>query len=230
MATASASALRSPFLRPKYLVFAFVGLMVAYVLRHNEAFLINSQHPVWQHYQPFKWYLLPHGIAGACALLLGPMQFSDRLRRRYAKLHRVVGRIYVGGVFLAGPLGFYIQFFEERFGAARSFSVAGAVDAALWMTTTAIAMFFILRGNVNLHRQWMTRSFAVAIVFLEVRVVGGVTGWDRLGPHAIETMVWCCLAFAVLSADIVLQWPDFRRRRSPAAKPVLRAEEAEVLV
>ncbi|PYX37723.1 MAG: hypothetical protein DMG81_13440 [Acidobacteria bacterium] len=230
MATASAPALRSSLLRPKYLIFAFVGLMVAYVLRHNENFLINAHDPVWEHYQPFKWYLLPHGIAGACALLLGPMQFSDRLRRRYAKFHRVIGRIYVGGVFLAGALGFYIQFFQERMGAPRSFSIAGAIDAILWMSTTAIAMFFILRGNVTLHRQWMTRSFAVAIVFLEVRVIGGVTGWDQLGLHVTETIVWCCLAFAILSADIVLQWQDFRSKPSRTVKPAVRTEEAEVLV
>ena len=213
MATASVTAVRRSFMRPKYLIFAFVGLMVAYVLNHNETFLIHSNDPVWQHYQPFKWWLLPHGIAGACALFLGPMQFSDRLRKKYAKLHRVVGRFYIGGVFVAGPLGFYIQFFQERSGATRSFSIAGAVDAALWMTTTAIALLFILRGNVNLHRQWMTRSFAVAIVFLEVRVIGGVTGWDMLGPRAIETIVWVCLAFSVLSADIVLQWSDLVRGR-----------------
>jgi uncharacterized membrane protein len=226
MATASASLTRSVWLRPKYLVFAFVGLMVAYVLNHNETFLIHANDPAWQHYQPFKWWLLPHGIAGACALLLGPMQFSDRLRKKYAKLHRVVGRFYIAGVFVAGPLGFYIQFFQERFGATRSFSIAGAVDAALWMTTTAIALLFILRGNVNLHRQWMTRSFAVAIVFLEVRVIGGVTGWDRLGPGAIETIVWVCLAFALLSADIVLQWQDLRGSRSalPKSKATTRVE------
>ena len=214
MATATAPLERSIWLRPKYLVFAFVGLMVAYVLNHNEGFLVHANDPVWQHYQPFKWWLLPHGIAGACALLLGPMQFSDRLRKKYAKLHRVVGRFYIAGVFVAGPLGFYIQFFQERSGATRSFSIAGAVDAALWMTTTAIALIFILRGNVNLHRQWMTRSFAVALVFLEVRVIGGVTGWDLLGPRAIETIVWVCLAFAVLAADIVLQWQDLYRSRS----------------
>ena len=57
--------------------------MVAYVLNHNETFLIHANDPAWQHYQPFKWWLLPHGIAGACALLLGPMQFSDRLRKKY---------------------------------------------------------------------------------------------------------------------------------------------------
>ena len=39
--------------------------MVAYVLRHNEHFLIDPKDPVWQHYQLFKWWLLPHGLAGA---------------------------------------------------------------------------------------------------------------------------------------------------------------------
>src|SRR5215469_16443670 len=124
MATATAPLQRTSLLRSKYMVFAFVGLMLAYVLRHNESFLVNANDPVWQHYQPFKWWLLPHGIAGACALLLGPMQFSDRLRKRLTKLHRIVGRIYVAGVFVAGPLGFYIQFFEERMGGARTFSAA----------------------------------------------------------------------------------------------------------
>jgi uncharacterized membrane protein len=217
MSTVPAPFQRASWARAKYFLFAFVGLMLAYVLRHNESFLIHPQDPVWQHYQPFKWWLLPHGIAGACALLLGPMQFSERLRQRFTKLHRIVGRIYVGGVFVAGPLGFYIQFFQERMGAPRSFSVAGAVDAALWMITTGIALAFILAGKVQQHRQWMTRSFAVALVFLEVRVVGGVTGWDNLGLAATETIVWSCLAFSVLSADIVLQWEELRRaRRFPA--------------
>lgn len=198
--------------------------MLAYVLYHNESFLINRADPAWQHYEPFKWYLLPHGLAGACALLLGPMQFSDRLRQRYAKLHRVVGRIYVAGVFIAGPMGFYIQFFQERMGQTRSFSIAGAVDASLWMITTAIALGFILAGKVQQHRQWMTRSFGVALVFLEVRLIGGLTGWDQLGPRVTETIVWSCLAFAVLSADIVLQWQELRgsRRVLPKAQAAAR--------
>ncbi len=218
MSTVTAPLQRGSSLRLKYLLFAFVGLMIAYVLRHNESFLLDRSDPVWQHYQPFKWWLLPHGLAGACALLLGPMQFSDRLRQRFTKLHRVVGRFYVGAVFIAGPLGFYIQFFQERMGQARSFSIAGAVDATLWMATTGIAFVFILRGKVQQHRQWMTRSFAVALVFLEVRVVGGVTGWDNLGPHVIETIVWSCLAFSLLFADIVLEVQGLRRSRPVLSK------------
>lgn len=197
--------------RPKYLLFGFIGLMFAYVLWNNEHFLIDRSDPAWQHYQPFKWWLLPHGIAGACALLLAPMQFSDRLRRRYAKLHRVVGRIYVGGVFVAAPLGFYIQHFQERMGASRSFSLAAGSFAILWMLTTGVALFFILNGKVEPHRQWMTRSFAVSLVFLEDRVIGGLTGWTA--PQLDEIIVWSCVAFSIVAADLVLQWQELHRTR-----------------
>jgi uncharacterized membrane protein len=213
MSTVSLPVRRTSLLRPKYLLFGFIGLMLAYVLVHNERFLINANHPQWTHIHSFRWYLLPHGIMAACALLLGPLQFSDRLRQRFAKFHRVVGRFYVAGVFIGAPLGFYIQYYEERMGGARSFSFAAFTDAAIWMLTTAIALYFILKGKVQLHRQWMTRSFAVAIVFLEVRVVLGITGWERLGPSVVETVVWMCVAFSLLFADFVLQWQDLSRSR-----------------
>jgi uncharacterized membrane protein len=216
MATAPAVLQRASWLCPKYLLFAFIAVMMAYVVRHNETFLINRADPIWQHYQPFKWWLLPHGLAGACALLLGPMQFSDRLRQRYAKLHRVVGRIYVVGALIAAPLGTYIQYFNERLGSPRSFTIAAGVDGALLMTTTLIALAFILQGKVQQHRAWMTRSFAVALIFVEVRVIGGITGWESLA--ATETIVWSCVAFSILSADIVLQWQELRRSRPAVLK------------
>jgi len=81
------------------------------------------------------------------------------------------------------------SFFQERMGLPRSFSLAAAVDAALWMTTTGNAFVFILAGKVQQHRQWMVRSFAVALVFLEVRVISGVTGWENPGVAVDETIV-----------------------------------------
>jgi uncharacterized membrane protein len=195
--------------------------MIMYVIQHNESFLWHHDDPVWQHYQPFRWWLLPHGLAGACAIFLGPLQFSDRLRQRFTKMHRVVGRIYVFGALVAAPLGAYIQYFEERVGGPRSFSIAGLVDAILLTGTTAIAFAFILNRKVQQHRQWMTRSFAVALVFLEVRVIGGLTGWDN-NPVIVETIVWSCLAFALLSADVVLQVQELLRSR-PVAKAQVAA-------
>jgi uncharacterized membrane protein len=208
-------------LRPQRLLWGIFGLALAYVLYHDESFLVHSKDPLWQHYQPFKWWLLPHGVAGACALLLAPMQFSERLRQRFRKLHRVVGRIYVAGVFVAAPLGFYIEYFEDRMGGtSRSFSATAAALAIWWMTTTGIALLFILNGRIQEHRQWMTRSFAVALVFLEGRIIGGLTGWENLGPRVTETIVSTCLVFSILAADIVLQWQDLRRSRVFHKRPV----------
>ncbi|HZC65059.1 MAG TPA: hypothetical protein VE545_00680, partial [Candidatus Dormibacteraeota bacterium] len=76
MSTAPSPIRRTSLFRPKYLLFGFIGLMLAYVLVHNERFLIDGSDPEWTHIHSFRWYLLPHGIMAACALLLGPMQFS----------------------------------------------------------------------------------------------------------------------------------------------------------
>lgn len=217
MATSTVSPNPAGWLRLKYVVFAFVFLMVAYVLQHNERFLINSKDPAWEHYKLFKWWLLPHGLAGACAILLGPMQFSDRLRKRYTKLHRIVGRIYVFGAMVVAPLGTYIQFFDERLGARRSFTLAAAADASLLMITTGIAFYFAVNRKITLHRQWMTRSYAVAIIFLEVRVISGLGGWDQ-SVAATETIVWLCVAFSILIGDLAVQWQESRKSRPAIAR------------
>ena len=51
---------RASWLRPKYLLFGFIALMLAYVIPHDESFLLHPKDPLWQHYEPFKWWLLPH--------------------------------------------------------------------------------------------------------------------------------------------------------------------------
>lgn len=210
-------ALRLP--RPKTIVFGLILAMTAYVIVHNERFLIEPDHPVWQHYKSFQWWLLPHGVAGASALLLAPLQFSDRLRRRFAAVHRVVGRIYVAGVFVFAPLGAYIQWVNEAAGASRSFTIAATVDAALVMVTTGIGLAFALKRMIPQHRQWMTRSYAVALVFFEGRLILGLTGLDRPpDPAVAEIVVWTCVALAVLVGDLANQWTELQGRRRPPVR------------
>jgi uncharacterized membrane protein len=217
MATALVSKPGASWLRAKYLLFAGIAMMMAYVLRHNEHFIIDGSDPFWVHIQPFKWWLLAHGLAGACALLLAPMQFSDWLRQRFTRMHRVVGRIYITGAFVLAPLGVYIQYLEEHMGVPRSFTIATVVDATLLISTTAIALFFIRNRRVQQHRQWMTRSYAVALVFFEVRLISGILGLDD-DLAASETIVWTCLALSIPMADVVLQLQDSWRTRASAAR------------
>ena len=168
-------------LNAKYVTFILIGLASLYVLYHNERFLVEPENPVWQRYEAFKWWLLPHGIFGAIVLLFAPLQFSERIRQRFTKAHRVMGRMYVVGALLLAPMGAYIQYFQERMGAPRSFTVLGIVDATMLMTATTLALLFAIKRKIALHRQWATRSYALALVFIAARFVMGVTGWETLG-------------------------------------------------
>ena len=208
----------------KYVVFTAIALASTYVLYHNERFLIDGSHPAWQHYAPFKWWLLPHGIFGAIVLLFAPLQFSDRLRKRFTRAHRIMGRLYVVGAIGLAPLGAYIQYYQERMGAPRSFTILGVVDAALLMSVTLIAFVFAFKRKIALHRQWATRSYAVALVFIAGRFVMGITGWETHGIEIVQAIIWSCLVLAVPLADISLNWRELRNVSVPA-KPALAPQQ-----
>ena len=217
MATAAAStqgALPKIKIRPKYLAFGFIGVMMAYVMVHNESYLWNWKDPIWSHYRDIKWYLLPHGMAAACALLLGPMQFSDRLRMRYTKFHRVVGRFYVAGALIGGPMGAVMQAVEGSI----PWTILGIVDAIMWSGTTAIALAFILKGNVTQHRNWMTRSYAISTVFLGGRFFGGLAGMDKSPANdaILLAIITACLALSVPIADVGIHLQELTKQRKEA--------------
>src|SRR5258706_12748863 len=96
------------------------------------------------------------------------------------------------------------------------------------MVPPAIAYAFVIKVKVQQLRQWMTRSFAVALVFLEVRVVLGVTGLEKVNGGAFdETLVWACVAFSLLFADVVLQWQELPAKRpAPARAPATTGASA----
>ncbi len=205
----------------KYVVFTVIAIMSTYVLYHNERFLIDSSHPVWQHYESFKWWLLPHGVFGAIVLLFAPLQFSDRLRQRFTKSHRVMGRLYVVGALGLAPLGAYIQYYQERTGAPRSFTILAVVDAAMLMGTTLLAFLFAFKRKIALHRQWAIRSYSVALVFITGRFVMGATGWETLGVEIVQAIIWSCLALSMVFADLAIHWKEIRSALTvPVKAPV----------
>jgi hypothetical protein len=205
----------------KYVVFIVIAIMSTYVLYHNERFIIDSSHPVWQHYEPFKWWLLPHAVFGTIVLLFAPLQFSDRLRQRFTKSHRVMGRLYVVGALFLAPLGAYIQYYQERMGAPRSFTILAGVDAAMLMGTTLLAFLFAFKRKIALHRQWAIRSYSVALVFITGRFVMGATGWETLGVEIVQAIIWSCLALSMVFADIAIHWKEIRSALTvPVKSPV----------
>ncbi|MBS0396245.1 MAG: DUF2306 domain-containing protein, partial [Proteobacteria bacterium] len=189
MVTVPSPGARSGSGRAKLALFGAITLMLGYVLWHNEHFLIDPADPAWPHLRAFAPWLLPHGLAGGLALLLGLGQFSSRLRARHPAVHRASGWLYACAVGFAAPCGAVLAVLDQAIGYAPSFGVAGAVFALLWMLATGMALWFISQRDIERHRRWMTRSLAMALVFLEVRVVEGLTGLGD-SPASDEMVVW----------------------------------------
>jgi uncharacterized membrane protein len=198
------------------MLFIAIAAMYVYVLYNVEGFLFNKSDPEWAHIAPFQWWLLPHGLAAAFALFLGPFQFSERLRRKYVMVHKTFGYLYIAGCYIGAPLGIYIQRFEEKLGTfSHSFTIATILDAGIWMFATTMALIMIRSGKMQQHRQWMIRSFACALIFLEARVI--LVAF-QVPEAAVEMVVWGCVAAAFPLADLVLQVEEVLRSRARTAR------------
>jgi hypothetical protein len=90
-------------LQLKHIAFAVFALMAVFVLYGRDLQLLNPASELRQRYAAVPWWMLAHGIFGALALFVAPFQFSNRLRYRNIRLHRIMGRLYVAGVLVAAP-------------------------------------------------------------------------------------------------------------------------------
>jgi hypothetical protein len=127
-----------------------------------------------------------------------------------------MGYLYIAGVYVGAPLGVYIQWTEEKLGTfSHSFTIGTIMDAANWVLATTVALVMIRSGKMAQHRQWMIRSFACALIFLEVRTI---LVFFKLPEAAAEIVVWSCVAAAFPLADLVLQIEETLRTK--ARRPV----------
>ena len=99
----------------------------------------------------------------------------------------------------------------------RAFTIATIMDAGLWLLATTMALVMIRQKKIQQHRIWMTRSFACALIFLEVRLIQTAF---RLPFTTAETVVWGCVAAAYPLADLVLQIEETLKQRARPARAV----------
>lgn len=109
-----------------------------------------------------------HVFASACALALGPFQFSGWLRRHWPRIHRNLGRTYLGiGVALGGLSGLYMATLAYGGPVAR---LGFSCLALCWLFTGWRAYQAIRGGKVQEHRQWMLRNFSLTLAAVTLRI------------------------------------------------------------
>jgi uncharacterized membrane protein len=113
-----------------------------------------------------------HVLTGAAFMLFAPLQFVAPIRRRYSGLHRWSGRALLAFGCLAGLSSLYFGLLMPFAGPLEG--VAIILAGGLFFLSLARAFLAIRSGDVARHREWMIRTFAVAIGISSVRVTGGI--------------------------------------------------------
>jgi uncharacterized membrane protein len=184
---------------------------IAIVVYGTRFFLVtpNDEH--------FSRYIIPlrfHIAGGIGALLAGPWQFSEKLRARNLNLHRWLGRFYLLEVALGSIAGFGMALVSEE-GLPTHFGFG--ILAVLWFFTGLQAYRMVRRGNIEAHRQWMIRNFALTLAAVTLRnwlpLMLFALHWPFSRAYIIVS--WLCWVPNLLVAE----WMIVRRKRTAAVGP-----------
>jgi hypothetical protein len=138
-------------------------------------------------YLPFFYC---HIFAGGLILLAGFLQFRGSLRASRPGIHRAAGYVYVIGIlFFAAPGGLVMSFFINR---GPLVLLSFIAQGTLWAYFTGAALTAIRNGQVNAHRRWMVRSFALTAAAITLRIYIFAFSWkvDLNQPAAYAVLAW----------------------------------------
>jgi uncharacterized membrane protein len=177
----------------KHTLWLIMGLAALFVFITTDLFIAFDYAP----YHPYhlqliadRALLIPHAIAATLAFVIGPVQFSSRLRARHLQLHRILGRTYVFSVLIAATCAFFIELGRDDF-----FGVF--VQISLWTLCTVVAFLTARNRQIAVHRQWMIRSYALTFTFIINRLLNLWPAYFNLTPRqfAIWDIYVCLIVF-----------------------------------
>ena len=160
----------------------------------------------------FPWLWI-HAAAASTALLVAPLQFIARLRKRFPRIHRITGRLYVVACVIGGLTGLPLAWGAT----AGPIATAGfGILAILWLWTTMVAWRLAVDGRFAEHRRWMIRSIALTAAGIMLRIYLGIMLTLPVEFYeGYRVIAFLCWVPNILLAELYLR--RGRRVSAPAA-------------
>lgn len=144
-----------------------------------------------------------HLAVGALVIVLAPLQLSERLRRRFVRLHRWLGRLYAVGVLASGTAGLALARISQ--GGLPAHLGFGLL-AVLWIATTAIGVHRVRVGDIRAHERWMVRSFALTFAAVTLRIyipLGVVLALPA--ELSYQVIAWLCWVPNLVVTEVLIR-------------------------
>jgi len=154
------------------------------------------------------WYLpayYAHVLIGGLILIIGFFQLHPTFGLKWRKVHRAFGYFYVMGILcFAAPGGLVMSFFIER---GPLVLLSFITQASLWFFFTAMDFHRIRHRDIQAHRQWMWRSFALTFAAITLRIYIFFCSYsiDLSQPTAYATLAWLSWAPNLLIVEFYIR-------------------------
>jgi uncharacterized membrane protein len=175
--------------------------------------------------------IVVHALPASLLLLIGPFQFATRLLAGRPGLHRALGYVYMVSVVVAALAAIVAATFSVD---GVSVQVAFYLLSAAWLYTLFQGFRAIRQGQIQLHRIWLIRNYALSFAAVALRAFIGL-GVALQGPFPsltfddiYTTSVWASILVCAVVAEYVIIHrtlaPLVRKRSSkprtpPAGRP-----------
>jgi hypothetical protein len=186
---------------------AFLILFAGRFVLHDAIPYFGLDEEVFGRFWGMKWPLIGHITGGLLALVLGPFQFWAGFRNSYPKIHRWMGRLYLAGI-LVGTLSSVALALTTGMAIHWTWALGLMGLAMAWFCTTGMAFRFILLKRIQLHKEWMVRSYVVTFAFVLFRWLTSQPFYDDLGTFR-ETgpfAIWVSWVIPLFITELILQW------------------------
>lgn len=154
---------------------------------------------------PVAWWL--HAAAGAAFGIAGPVQFSRAMRRRYGRVHRATGRVFLAAGLVLGLSGIVMLARVPQISTALM-DVARAAFGLALLAALALSLAAVHARDFARHRAWAIRAYAigmgsgtVALVFFPIYILTGEPP-NGLTADLIFVLWW---AFNIALAEVVVR-------------------------
>ena len=184
--------------------FAFLILFgLLFLLRDVLKYLDWSEF-VYRRFWPQRVGLAFHVLTASIALLVAPIQFSTRLRKRWPVFHRRTGWIYVVCALVSAMVSFHLSFLSACTMCVPPF----AIWSALFLIVTTLAVLMAVRRNFEAHRHFMIRSWVLMNGFVFVRLDTYLEFPFPTGPGVDRPamLIWAVWVVPLIMTEMWLSW------------------------
>jgi hypothetical protein len=92
-------------------------------------------------------------------------------------------------------------------------AVAGYVTAPLWLFCTLAAFITARNRQIQVHRQWMIRSYAFTLNFIFARVLNPLPAYTGMSDDAFAMTLMFLAVMYFFIPDVYFSWRELTTRR-----------------